>query len=221
MPVHDTERSGEMRYVATNGHLSATGWTPGMAARKLASQEEDHREAQEAWFRFVGECFDSFVKPLLANAVRACCNLVIRPIPTFMIGATLWGLHWVAMLVVPAGSWWAWGAHAGFGIWGISAMASEAAGLEEIEGMMLTGLTEAWPAAYQVAYWAAMAASVWASGSIAALVFDWAVSAGILKGDAFPNFRDGVQLAAAVSTFVWRGDHHPTLERPAVPWLGW
>lgn len=214
MEVRYDGRSGTNEvYTARSGHLSATGGSAWAAEHELRKAERRYRREGDWFTHLLGYGCD-----LAGQALMVCANAVIRPLPTLALGTFFWVAHWVAMAMVPAGFWWAWGAHAFFGLAALGAMATKAGEIEREEGIAINGIAEVSQGAFQAVYWGTMVASIVASGFMAGQAFDWLAARGWLQADAFPHMRDVVQCAAGAATFGWRGDFHPTLARATLPW---
>lgn len=208
MQVERTVRNGIPEYVATRGGISACASTEAWAEEALYWKEKKARE---------GGAFEHFIYPACCNLLLACANLALRPLPTALLGAIVWCMHWLAVAALPAGSWWTWGAHAFFATVAAASMSRGVAEIEAEEGRALNALAPVAPVRWQVLYWGLMAASVVASGYLAGTAFEWLAARGWIDAARFPYGRDGAQLAAGLAAFTWRRAFHATLEHPPIP----
>jgi hypothetical protein len=208
MHVEKTVRYGAEEYAATREGITAYGSDERWARENLHWKEKRARE---------GGAFEHLIYPACRNLLLAGANLVLRPLPTALLGAIVWCMHWLAIAALPAGSWWTWGAHAFFASVAAASMSRGVAEIEAEEGRALNALAPVAPVRWQILYWGLMAASVVASGYLVGTAYEWLAARDWIEAAKFPYGRDGAQLAAGLAAFVWRRAFHATLEHPPIP----
>lgn len=227
MRIERTHEHGPDQYTASRGGFQGTGASAYQAAYEAESRERRFRgdgtvtAARPRAPSYSGQ--DGNLIGGAMSALRYLCipvlfNMVARPLPTLLIAGVGYALHWLALAILPDGWLWVWGAHLVFAVTTAGVIATDAKKMEASEGLFI----EEWhdsPVAYMALYWACMAASMLASGYMAGLAFDWLAAHGLLRSDAYADFRFTVQYAVGAMTLLWRSAWHPTLGAPCIPWF--